>query len=56
MYEAARLHDGIEHTHALAGFLAGAALGLAMFAAGALLMLAGPVGWAMLACASQALR
>lgn len=30
MFEAARLHDEIEHTSALAGFLAGAVIGLAI--------------------------
>ncbi|WP_445941448.1 hypothetical protein, partial [Pseudomonas syringae group genomosp. 3] len=30
MFEAARLHDGIEHTGALGGLLAGAVIGIAM--------------------------
>jgi hypothetical protein len=32
MFEAARLHDGIEHTSALAGFLLGAVCGIALVA------------------------
>ena len=32
MYEAARLGDGVEHTSALAGFLIGALLGVALIA------------------------
>ncbi|MGF6393561.1 RHS repeat-associated core domain-containing protein [Pseudomonas plecoglossicida] len=35
MFEAARLHDEIEHTNALAGFLAGAVVGLAIATAAA---------------------
>ncbi|WP_457791327.1 hypothetical protein [Pseudomonas syringae] len=35
MFEAARLHDGIEHTGALGGLLAGAVIGIAMAVAGA---------------------
>ncbi|MBX6438855.1 DUF6531 domain-containing protein, partial [Pseudomonas syringae group genomosp. 3] len=38
MFEAARLHDGIEHTGALGGLLAGAVIGIAMAVAGAALI------------------
>lgn len=38
MFEAARLHDGIEHTGALGGLLLGAVVGIAMAVAGAALM------------------
>lgn len=38
MFEAARLHDGIEHNSALGGLLAGAVIGIAMAVAGAALI------------------
>ncbi|WP_054905676.1 DUF6531 domain-containing protein [Pseudomonas sp. NBRC 111144] len=49
MFEAARWGDEIEHTGALAGFLAGAVIGLAIAAAGAFFICTGGLGGFLLA-------
>ncbi|EJN40044.1 hypothetical protein PMI38_00429, partial [Pseudomonas sp. GM84] len=48
MFEAARWGDEIEHTGALAGFLAGAVIGLAIAAAGAFFICTGGLGGILL--------
>ncbi|MFJ4445224.1 RHS repeat-associated core domain-containing protein [Pseudomonas sp. NPDC089422] len=48
MFEAARLGDEIEHTGALAGFLAGAVVGLAMVAAASFMICTGGLGGILL--------
>ncbi|WP_114942159.1 RHS repeat-associated core domain-containing protein [Pseudomonas putida] len=49
MFEAARLHDEIEHTGALAGFLAGAVIGLAIATAAAFTLCTAGLGGFLLA-------
>jgi RHS repeat-associated protein len=49
MFEAARLHDEIEHTSALAGFLAGAVIGLAIATAAAFTLCTAGLGGFLLA-------
>ena len=45
MFEAARVTDGIEHSSALAGFIAGALLGIALIAAVAFCTFTCGFGW-----------
>ncbi|MBA1188051.1 type IV secretion protein Rhs [Pseudomonas entomophila] len=44
MFEAARLHDEIEHTSALSGFLLGAAIGIGLALVGSFMMCTGGLG------------